>query len=356
MASFLPFDVLVSANIDLPKSVDDLIGPELLTRLDRLTILSRKLFAGKLPGERRSKRRGQSVEFDDYRPYTRGDDLRHLDWNVLARFDRLVLKLFREEEDQTLHLYLDASASMFAGGKAAVAGGGSAQPTKLVSAARLTMALAAVGLSQQNRVVISVLGVPQRPLASAARTGLSGAEGIRTLQPVRGRRNIRRAGEFLVEALADAAREMPRVDLGAQLRRLALARRGQGVAVLLSDLLMDDGDAGTGLETALNALVVPRGFDAACIRVLAPAEVDPSRDRDAGLTGDLRLTDIESSVGVEVTVSRGVLERYRERFEAHAQRVSRACVSRDINLMTVMSNEDPADVLLGVLRRRGVLG
>ena len=80
--------MLLTPDINAPKSVEDLLGPELLARLDRLSILSRKLFAGKLPGERRSKRRGQSVEFDDYRPYTRGDDLRHLDWNVLARFDR----------------------------------------------------------------------------------------------------------------------------------------------------------------------------------------------------------------------------------------------------------------------------
>ena len=341
--------MLVTSNIDLPATVDELIGPELLARLDRLTILSRKLFDGTLPGARRSKRRGQSVEFDDYRPYARGDDLRQLDWNVLARFDRLVLKLFREEEDQTLHLYLDASASMLAGGKAGLAGTVPAQSTKLAAAARLTMALAAVGLSQQNRVVISVLGAPPR-------SGNSGAGGTRTLQPIRGRRNIRRAGEFVVEAIADAAREMPRVDVAAQLRRLALARRGQGVAVLLSDLFIEDGASGTGLEDALGALVVPKGFDAACIRVLAPAEPDPSLDRDAGLIGDLRLTDVETSRGVEVTVSRGVLERYRERFEAHAERVSRVCASRDVTLMTVLSDEDPADVLLGVLRQRGVLG
>ncbi len=339
--------MLLTPDIAVPKSVDELLGPELLARLDRLAILSRKLFAGKLPGERRSKRRGQSVEFDDYRPYTRGDDLRHLDWNVLARFDRLVLKLFREEEDQTLHLYLDVSASMLTGGKGTLAASGSA-PTKLVSAARLAMALAAVGLSQQNRVVVTVLGLA--PLGSV-QGGSVGTSRGRTLAPLRGRRNIRRVGEFLLQAIGDASREMPSVDLAAELRRSALTRRGQGVAILLSDLLVDD-----GLETTLGALVVPKGFDAACVQVLSPGEVDPSADRDAGLVGDLRLTDIETSKAVEVTLSRALLERYQEKFEAHAARVAKACVSRDITHLRVLTDADPAEVLLGVLRQRGVLG
>jgi len=350
--------VLITPNMSTPASVEELIGPELLARLDRLTVLSRKLFAGKMPGERRSKRRGQSVEFDDYRPYTPGDDLRHLDWNVLARFDRLVLKLFREDEDQTLHLYLDASASMLAGG-AGGAGGGShgdesdhATPTKLVAAGRLMMALAAIGLAQRNRVVVTVLGLSAGGGGVSDLAPSSTVRRSRSLAPLRGRRNIRRVGEFLVRAIADATREMPRVDLAAELRTAAMTRRGgQGVAILISDLLVDD-----GLEDALGALVVPRGFDAACLQMLAPGEVDPALDRDAGLVGDLRLTDIESSKAVEVTLSRALLDRYRERFAAHQQRCIKACRARDITHIVVQSDADAADTLLGAVRRRGVLG
>ena len=90
----------------------DLLDPEFMSRLERLEIISRKIFAGKLKGERRSKRKGESVEFADYRNYVVGDDLRFLDWNIYARLDRLFLKLFLEEEDLHVSVLLDVSKSM----------------------------------------------------------------------------------------------------------------------------------------------------------------------------------------------------------------------------------------------------
>src|SRR5213079_1793379 len=77
-----------------------------------LTLLSRRTFRGRVRGERRSPRRGHSVEFCDYRAYGVGDDLRYVDWNIYGRLDRLHVKLFVDEEDLCLHLLLDASASM----------------------------------------------------------------------------------------------------------------------------------------------------------------------------------------------------------------------------------------------------
>ena len=141
-----------------PRTRDELISPELSSRLDRLDVRSRKVFQGALPGERRSKRRGRSVEFDDYRTYVAGDDLRHIDWNVYARLDRLFIKLFREEEDLALHILIDCSASMDAG-----------NPSKLIFAHRLAMALGYLGLASQNRV--SVMSFATR-------------EGVRTLAPI----------------------------------------------------------------------------------------------------------------------------------------------------------------------------
>lgn len=343
--------MLINQDLRAPKTLEELFSPELLAKLDRLSILSRKLFAGKMPGERRSKRRGQSVEFDDYRPYSRGDDLRHLDWNVYARFDRFVLKLFREEEDQTLHLYLDASASMLAGGGSAGGLIGSqAGTTKLIAAGRLTLALASIGLMQQNRVVVTVLGVPPK---SSKDYGIerSAARGSRTLAPVRGRRHITRVGEFLLEAIQEAVRTLPQVDLQSELRRSALTRQGQGVAILLSDLFLDD-----GLEDALTALSGSRGYDAACLQIIAPSELDPTLERERGLVGDLRLTDIETGVASEATISKALIERYQEKFAAHQQRCIRACLAREIVHVLVRSDADAAEVLLRTLRERRVLG
>src|SRR6187397_329961 len=88
-----------------------LLDPQFMARLDQLDLMSRKLLAGKMKGERRSKRRGQSVEFADYRNYVIGDDLRFIDWNIYARLERLFLKLFLEEEDLSLSIILDVSKS-----------------------------------------------------------------------------------------------------------------------------------------------------------------------------------------------------------------------------------------------------
>src|SRR5947208_3371362 len=114
---------------------------EFLAQLERLALLSRRVFRGRVRGERRSPRRGHSVEFCDYRAYGVGDDLRYVDWNIYGRLDRLHVKLFVDEEDLCLHLLLDASASMDFGA-----------PTKLEYGARLASALGFVGLVGMERV------------------------------------------------------------------------------------------------------------------------------------------------------------------------------------------------------------
>ena len=89
-----------------------LLDPEFLHKLEQLELVSRKIFVGRMKGERRSKRKGQSVEFADYRNYVVGDDLRFLDWNLYARLDRLFLRLFMEEEDLHFYVLIDNSLSM----------------------------------------------------------------------------------------------------------------------------------------------------------------------------------------------------------------------------------------------------
>src|ERR1700720_3088650 len=120
-----------------------LLDPEFLARLEQLELVSRKIFLGRLKGERRSKRKGQSVEFADYRNYVVGDDLRFLDWNLFARLDKLFIRLFMEEEDLHFYVLLDNSLSMDFG-----------NPTKLLYAKQLAAALAFIGLVNMDRVVI----------------------------------------------------------------------------------------------------------------------------------------------------------------------------------------------------------
>src|SRR5215475_13149667 len=154
----------------MPDPAAPLLDADFLARLEQLEFVSRKIFLGRLKGERRSKRKGQSVEFADYRNYVVGDDLRFLDWNLYARLDRLFLRLFMEEEDLHFYVLVDNSLSMDFG-----------TPTKLRYAKQVAAALAFVGLVNMDRVVAQVFN-----------EGL--AEG---LPAVRGRRSLWRVLSFL---------------------------------------------------------------------------------------------------------------------------------------------------------------
>src|SRR3984893_16958022 len=132
-----------------------LLEPDFLARLEQLELVSKKIFLGRMKGERRSKRKGQSVEFADYRNYVIGDDLRFLDWNLFARLDRLFIRLFMEEEDLHVSLLIDNSLSMDFG-----------NPTKLRYAKQVTAALAFVGLVNMDSEVLEAFNnrlIPRMP-------------------------------------------------------------------------------------------------------------------------------------------------------------------------------------------------
>src|SRR5436853_5103675 len=149
-----------------------LLAPEFLHRLEQLELVSRKIFAGRMKGERLSKRKGQSVEFADYRNYVVGDDLRFLDWNLFARLDRLFIRLFMEEEDLHFYILLDNSLSMDFG-----------SPTKLHYAKQVAAALGFIGLVNLDRVVIEAFNDRL----------------VQSLPPVRGRRSLWRMMDFLTK-------------------------------------------------------------------------------------------------------------------------------------------------------------
>ena len=340
-----------------PKTLEDLIPPGLAATLDRLDLVSRKVFAGKLPGERRSKRRGRSVEFDDFRNYAPGDDLRHIDWNVYARLDRLFLKLFREEEDLALHVVVDASPSMQAGAGTGEGGGGVKAPSKLVFAHRVAMALAYIGLVNQNRVSASTFG--------------QASGRVSTLAPVRGRGGVVRIANFLLESL-DAAWDTPGVSssegaglniadaFNDQVRAIASRRSGRGVMVVLSDFLVPGGP--DSLAPGIGALGVAgsAAFDTSLLQVLSPGELDPAVEGVGGadggrLVGDLRLTDAETGRGREVTMSAALFAAYRKRVNAYAAGLKSLAASRGLAAYLVPSTTPVDTLVLDSLRRGGML-
>lgn len=325
--------MLITPASSLPRTLEELLPPGLASKIDRLDIFSRRVFAGKLPGERRSKRRGRSVEFDDFRPYVAGDDLRHIDWNIYGRFERLIMKLFREEEDLALHLILDASASMGAGSESA-RGGGEEVPTKSLYAHRLAMALAYVGLVKNNRVSVASFG---------------GAGGTNMLRAVRGRSSLRRISDFLLGSLRSGSGAP---DFNSDLRSIAARLSGRGVVVVISDLLAMDGVAG---GIAAIGAAEHGALDAYCLHVLAPSELDPGRSAAQGLTGDLRLTDVETARGREVTVSPAAIAQYRKNAGAFVEGCRAACRARGVAHFLVPTDTPIDRLVIDSLRRGGMM-
>ena len=328
--------MLMSSGNERPRRPEDLIDSRLMARLDRMDLRTRRIFAGRLQGERRSKTRGQSVEFEDFREYVEGDDLRFIDWNVYARLDRLIIKIFLEEEDLALHLVIDASTSMEAG-----------RPSKLAFAARLAMALAYVGLVNQNRVAVSVMGLP-------------GAQGLVRLADRRGRRHVHRVGQFLIDTLwsedvvharAATGAPAPGGDFTTALTTLARQRVGQGVMVVLSDMLIPEGH-----EAGLRNLAASRGYDTWILQLLSPGEIDPAQDVESGLTGDLRLLDAETGRATEVTMSAALIKRYRERLKTWCDEINAYCVAREMTHLLIRTDADLERVIMDTLRRRGLVG
>lgn len=297
-----------------PVRVDQLLDNRLIAKLDQVDILSRKIFAGKLQGERRSKKRGVSVEFADYRHYAHGDDLRFVDWNIYARLDKLFLKMFIEEEDLSLLIAIDTSASMNWG-----------NPGKLVFCQRLAMALGYIGLANHNRVTLYAFD----------------GTGMRPLPNLRGRRRTNEMGKWIL----DLAPGGPG-GFNDAMRSIALSRQGKGVMVILSDFMFKD-----GYEKGLRYLS-GGGYDTFCLQTLAPEEVDPGKH---GMAGDLRLTDIEDDDVAEVTVSAALLKRYKENLNAYCGKLREFCVRRGMMHLTIDTATDMNTLLMDYLRKRGLL-
>ena len=297
-----------------PAGLEDLIDSRLMARLDQLDVSSRKIFAGKLQGERRSKKRGQSVEFADHRPYAIGDDLRHIDWRMYARLDRLFLKLFLEEEDLSLHIVMDVSASMDCG-----------NPSKFFYMQQVAAALGYVGLVNLNRVAMTAIGDVEGGVISR-------------IADLRGRRRLQEIGRWICGLEPEGESQFT-----AGARRVALSRRGRGVMVLMSDFFHKE-----GYESALR-LLSGHGYDVMALQVLSPQELNPD------VTGDLRLRDTEDRDMADVTISAPLIKWYKKNLDAYNNQLRAFCAKRDITHLAITTDTPIDALLLEYLRRRGVL-
>ena len=285
-----------------------------LRKLEQLTLVANRVRVGIMKGERRSRKRGTSIEFADYRSYTPGDDLRRLDWNIYARLERPFIKLLHEEEDLSVHLLVDASGSM------AWPAGEAAQ--KLRYALRLTAALGHIALSGGDLLTVTLL-----------RSGGNLAWG-----PYRGQLQSLRLLQFLESGQGSGI-----TDLNVSLKNYALRARRPGLLFLCSDLLSP-----AGYEEGVSALQA-RGYEVGLIHILSLDEVEPP------LAGDVKLVDVETGGDAEITLDVSMIGIYRRRLEAWRADIAAACARRQIHYIPVVTDVPWDKLVLQTLRLQGVV-
>ena len=291
-----------------------MIGPILdaafLKKLEQLSLVSKRAFAGQMKGEKRSVKRGSSVEFADYREYILGDDLRYVDWNMAARLEKLFVKLFIEEEDLYLALLIDTSKSMEFG-----------DPQKLSFAAKVAAALGYIGLMNYDRVSVTAF-----------------AGGLKELMPAK-------RGKVGVIALFDYLNKITpsgTTSFAGAMRAFASRAKSRGVAIVLSDFM--DPNWKDGVKSLLAC-----GFQVALIQTLDEEELKPT------LVGDLRIIDSESGDSKEMSVNPAVLKRYQDAlaaFQADIETFSNRYGCFYLPVSTAMPFKD---VIMKYLRQGGLV-
>lgn len=286
-----------------------MLSEAFLASLRSLRLHSPRRRVGSTTGERRSIKRGRSVEFADYRNYTPGDDPRRVDWNVYARLERPYIKLFEDEEDLTTHLLVDNSPSMhWRDDEEEITS------TKWQRTAELVTALGYITLAAGDKLIVEA-STGQR--YGPKRGGAAMAELVKFADQL----NQTNAPIGQVPTRPTARSERVEGSAGKNqsinpwLKRYALDAR-PGMCILISDLLDEQGYA-----DGLNALGSAR-LDVNLLHTLCPAEIDPQ------FVGDLKLKDIETAAMQDMSMDDVALNQYRERLQTWTAEIAIFCRKR----------------------------
>lgn len=284
-----------------------------LKRLEYLHLVSKKVYAGGQRAERRSKRVGSGLEFADHRDYTPGDDLRTMDWTVYARMERLLVRLYEEEEDLMIYLLLDCSQSM------ALRLGAT---SKWEQAARLTAALGYLGLANMDRVSVIPFG----------------SKLLGRMPPTRGKNQVFKLFNFIESLETGGPTRMEDC-----LRKFVHQNKRRGMAVVMSDFYDP-----AGYDEALNYLRYNR-YEPFIIHLYDEDEMKPT------LRGDLSLVDCETGDVREITVTPRLLKRYQQVHKEFCERLEQTCKARQLSYFRTPIQVPYDDVVLRIFRSGGFL-
>ena len=291
---------------------DDRFDEHFLKKLEYLYIVSKKIFAGRMRAERRTKKTGSGIEFADHRNYTLGDDFRYIDWNIYGRMERLLLRLFEEEEDLSIYILVDCSKSMSIGHPM----------SKMDYALRVAAALCYVGLSNLDRVSIV-------PFSN---------ELHERLPPERGKGRIFKVFDFLRQIEPGGE-----TNLAASVTKFVHQTKRRGMAVVISDFYDP-----AGYEEGINALRYHK-YEPFVIQTIDPKEADPP------LHGDLTLIDCETGEPREVTISARLLSEYKKEHEKYCKELEEFCTSRAVPCFRTNTNVPFDELVLKIFRAGGFI-
>ena len=288
--------------------------PDFLKKLERLALQSSRPVLGTAGGNRRSKAKGSAIEFSDFREYTPGDDYRSIDWNAYARFERLFVKLYMEEREADITIFLDASASMAQG-----------EPGKGILAKELAAVFTCIALANYDRVGIVAINdavMDELPYFSG-RPGFAKALGFLDEIEFRGRTSLKKG-----------------------LEAYGPLRGRRGISILLSDLFSED-----GYEDYLEALQYLKfqRQDGIVIHILSPQELDPT------FAGALRLIDVETGEPVEVEMSPHTIRLYQKALHVFLEERKTACGNLEIAYVPVSSGISLDRLVFETLPQAGII-
>lgn len=295
-----------------------LLDTETLLRLERLTLVAKSRIRGTLQGKRKSKQRGVSLDFADYRLYTPGDDVRQIDWNAYGRSGKPFIKLFHDERELQVRLWIDVSASMNTGGESSAG----EDWNKLLHAKRIAACVGYMTLAGMDRV--SAYTFADRTAA--------------VLTAVRGKGAAQRLFRFLSDCAPGEAGDMERA-----LTQPAVMPRQPGMTWIFSDFLYE-----SGVKETLNKLLAAKQ-EVVVVQVLCPEELNPAYE------GDLRLVDVETGAGKEVAMSGKALRAYKEALDAYTGGLRAFCHERGIAYALAPTNVSALEWLATTMRGTGVL-
>jgi uncharacterized protein (DUF58 family) len=278
---------------------------DFLKKLEYLHVVSKRAFAGQNRADRLARKRGRGLEFADHRGYAPGDDFRHIDWKAYQRLNRLLLRLFDEEQDLPIYLFIDTSRSML-------------EPAKFDQARRIAAALCYIGLAHLDRVTLLTFGAGM------------GDEKV----PGRGKGRIFRVFELL-ERMDTAGP----TDLRESFKQFASRTRQQGLAVVISDFLDPH-----GFESALKMLA-SMGHDIFVVHVTSHV------DRDPGALGEVRFVDSETDEVRDIEVTPALVQAYDKAWHAHAEELERFCGRYDLGYIRADAHVPFQEIILKTFRQ-----